>query len=414
MTLVPHDLDAEYHLLGAMMMSHRAIKDAAPIVASSDFYLPQHGALFDLLVKEWEQGQPVDAFVAARGLDKESLDKVGGLEGLTAMMTATPAISSAPRYAKIVASCATRRRVISAAGKVMDLASRCPDASEVLDQAGAAFSDIGGPLSGPPPDLWVVDDFCNQKIVARAPWVIPGMFRQDWRVMVVGAEGQGKSWITRQVGLCAAQGIHPFALSPIPPVRTLLVDLENPADSIMDHCILVNHRARARTKATYEPGRAWLWPRQRGLDLRSRSDRGSFEAVLAHCQPDLVALGPLYKASERQPRETDEQDAAGLQRILDDLRARYHFALLMEHHAPQDQAGKRELRPFGSSLWLRWPEMGLKLLPTDETAHVMKIGRWRGDRVVNSWPDRLERGGPHSDFPWIGYWQNGMPKEGAA
>jgi hypothetical protein len=413
-TLVPHDLDAETHLLGAMMMTARAIADASRIVTAGDFYLMAHGALFSLLVSEWEAGRPVDAFVAARGLDPQTLDDLAGPNGLTVMIARTPSTSSASRYASIIASCATRRRVIAAADRVMKHASENPDASEVLDSAAAAFSGIGGPVTGPPADLWTVDDFCDRPKEARVPWVIPGLFRADWRAVVVGAEGQGKSWATRQVGLCAAQGIHPFAFSDIRPVRTLIVDLENPADSISDHCTVLRNQARLQARARYEPGRAWLWPRQRGIDLRSRADRGTFEAVLAHTQPDLVCLGPLYKAYEGQPRETDEQAAAHVQRILDDLRTRYGFALLMEHHAPHGEHGKRDLRPYGSSLWLRWPELGIKLIAQDEEGSILALKRWRGDRMANAWPDRLERGGPYADWPWVGYWKDGIPQEGAA
>jgi hypothetical protein len=414
MTLVPHDLEAEAHLLGAMLLTARAIADASHIVTPGDFYVTAHGALFSLIVSEWEKGNPVDPFIAARGLDAESLGALHGLNGVTAMMAGTPSTSSAKRYAHIVASCATRRRVIAAANKVMQTAAENTDAAEVLDLAAAAFTDISSPLAGPPSDLWTVDDYCDRPKEARAPWVIPGLFRSDWRAVVVGAEGQGKSWATRQVGMCAAQGIHPFAFSDMRPVRTLIVDLENPADSISDHCIILRDRAKLRVRARYEPGRAWLWPRQRGIDLRSRADRGTFEAVLAHTQPDLVCLGPLYKAYEGQPRESDEQAAAHVQRILDDLRTRYGFALLMEHHAPHGESGRRDLRPYGSSLWLRWPELGIKLIAQDEEGNTLALKRWRGDRVANSWPDRLERGGLCADWPWVGYWRDGIPQEGAA
>ncbi|MBK9178745.1 MAG: site-specific DNA-methyltransferase [Acidimicrobiales bacterium] len=93
-----------------------------------------------------------------------------------------------------------------------------------------------------------------------------------------------------------------------------------------------------------------------------------------------------------------------VQHVLDDLRTRYRFALLVEHHAPKRQAGVRELAPYGSSLWLRWPELGLKLIPTDDTNRVMDVGRWRGDRRQSGWPARLERGTP---WPWVGVWPDG-------
>jgi replicative DNA helicase len=90
---------------------------------------------------------------------------------------------------------------------------------------------------------------------------------------------------------------------------------------------------------------------------------------------------------------------------LDDLRGRYGFALILEHHAPHGPAKDRQMRPFGSSLWLRWPEFGIALRrdPNDKTA--LNVGRWRGDRVKASWPDRLVRG---KTWPWNGRWDDDL------
>ena len=44
---------------------------------------------------------------------------------------------------------------------------------------------------------------------------------QQERVIVVAAEGAGKTTLARQVALMASAGIHPFLRSPMKPVRTL-------------------------------------------------------------------------------------------------------------------------------------------------------------------------------------------------
>src|SRR5690606_19978943 len=110
--------------------------------------------------------------------------------------------------------------------------------------------------------------------------------------------------------------------------------LENPDDAITGSC----RKIRATIdQDDYEPGRAWIWHRPGGFDLRSRALRAEFEANLALVRPDLVCLGPLYKAYQRKANEQDEQASAEVQATLDDLRTRYGFALLLEHHAPQAQ-----------------------------------------------------------------------------
>lgn len=60
----------------------------------------------------------------------------------------------------------------------------------------------------------------------------------------------------------------------------------------------------------------------------------------------------------------------------------------------------REMRPYGSSLFLRWPEIGIGLKPDGEQGDLW-VGRWRGDRLENNWPDKLVRG---QIWPWVGRW----------
>jgi replicative DNA helicase len=204
--------------------------------------------------------------------------------------------------------------------------------------------------------------------------------------------------------MAAAQGIHPLHFEPIEPQRTLIVDLENPDDSILGVCEPIRGQAVARVRGDYDPDRAWLWHEPAGIDLRSRRGRSDLEAVVAHVRPSLVCLGPLYKAYRVTARESDELAASEVMAVFDDLRTRYSFALLLEHHAPKGSGKARELMPYGSSLWLRWPEIGLQLRPKTPDGAVMQVGRWRGDRLENSWPVEIERS---TGWPWRGIWPKG-------
>ena len=61
----------------------------------------------------------------------------------------------------------------------------------------------------------------------------------------------------------------------------------------------------------------------------------------------------------------------------------------------------RPLDPFGSSVWLRWPDIGLTITRQDDGS--LTVGRFRGDRYyVTGIPDRLDRGNP---WPWVGWWK---------
>lgn len=405
---VPHSIAAEESLLGAMLLSRAACETAAAGVSAGDFYKPSHGMIFEAMVRLYEHGQPIDPVTVAEELRQHDLlDAIDGPERLMALLAATPATSSAPRYVKIISDHSVLRKVIMAADEIAAAAYDLPDdVTSVVELAHVRLAEaLAGIGTSEPEDLWVLDDFLDRPMEDRPQWVIPGMLRKGWRCMVVAGEGSGKTVLFRQSGIAAAQGIHPLHFQPIPHIRVLIVDLENPEDSIHDVCQPIRVQAQTVVGDAYDGERAYLWHRPAGIDLRSRRDRMEFEAVIAACRPDLVCLGPIYKAYSVSGNENDEQAAKEVMQCFDDLRTRYNFALLLEHHAPKGSGGKnRDLLPYGSSLWLRWPELGIKLSPLDSEGHTMKVGRWRGDRLENAWPVEIHRGKP---WPWVGVWPDG-------
>lgn len=411
MNQLPWNTDAEEALLGGLMTAARDIDGALAIVTGEDFTPGWRQALFVVLADMRRRGESTTDTT----LVLDEIRKAGApVEPNNVIQTlAEGSPTGLLRLSDTLVRCTVARKVLLAAEElVAEARSGTVDATELLVSAREAFAGIDAPLHpGAQLDgLSTVDEFLTTADTKPAPWVVPGLFRAGWRCLVVAPEGVGKSVASRQVAIAAAQGVHPFTHGTIPAVRTLIVDLENPDDAIAETCRPITDRARA-TSARYDEGRAWLWRRPDGIDLRSRADRAALERVIADCRPDLVALGPLYKAYRTSARESDELAGGEVQAVLDDLRTRYGFALLMEHHAPKSVGSSgRDLVPYGSSLWLRWPELGLKLIPGDGESSPrdsLLVGRFRRDRMRNAWPDRLDRGG-EGRWPWVGYWRNGM------
>ena len=394
---VNYDPAAEAALIGAMIGLSDIVAEVAGTLASSDFWDRRAQAAFMTIVADWRAGRRTDEASLLSGV------RAHGIEDVPWLTHALGQGGAAWRsHVEAIANARVGRDLISAIGDIKQLVETpgIPNA-EVLDQLRARLTVVDVPTNHTPSDLWSLDEFIDQPDHESAAWVVPGLLRRGWRVVVVGTEGGGKSMLFRQVAVLAAQGIHPLGFQPIPPVRVLLIDLENPPDAIARACR--NLRGRFSPEA-YEKNRAWLWHRPGGINLRSRATRSELEAVLTATRPDLVALGPIYKSYRRTGAETDEEAVADVQATLDDLRTRHGFALLLEHHAPQESGGVRKLRPYGSSLWLRWPEIGIAMQP-DPTApkdhRRPTLERWRGDRMSNSWPDRLEQ---DDHWPWRGVW----------
>lgn len=214
-------------------------------------------------------------------------------------------------------------------------------------------------------------------------WLIPDLLEYGDRLIVTGREGRGKSTFLRQFAIQVAAGKFPFGEGETPRRRVLLIDLENPRTLA---------RRKFRTLADgmgLEVERGWLtmlfWPQ--GIDLvRENSiDKELLRAHIRRIEPELVIVGPMYKMSADDLR--DEDASAKLARSLDELRAQFNFALLMESHQPHEVITANEHyrpeRPYGSSLWMRWPEFGMCIEDNGT------LRPWRGARDERDWPGKL-------------------------
>lgn len=223
-------------------------------------------------------------------------------------------------------------------------------------------------------------------------WIIPGLLEKQERVIVVAAEGVGKTMLARQVAICSASGVHPFTFQPMEPITTLMIDLENPERIIQrtSHNIMREAVKMAKTKKVD----AHLYIQPAGLDLTSSRDRAIVESLCQKIKPQLIVMGPLYKAYVDNGTKSSEALAVEVAKFLDKIRDVYGCALWLEHHAPLgSSASSRELRPFGSSVWSRWPEFGISLTP-DPIAldgYVYQVGHFRGARDNRAWPIRMKR-----------------------
>lgn len=402
MTGLPHDANAERAILGACMMSDQTFDTTRPSLTAADFYDAQHQVLWTIYETLRDAGSTIDPV---------TIVDTGKLVGLTmipadvlGIMVDAPSSQVQTRWVEIVLRCAVHRRVF---GVAEDLRIKATDATmgadEILDLAQTLIGEIARPVAGGDvPGLSTIDDLIDRQTV-REPWLIPGLFRRSWRAMLVAPEGAGKSYVGRALAIGAGQGLAPFGGKPFPPIRTLLIDAENPEDVVRETCRPIRDTAHMNAE-DYAEHRTWIWHRPGGMNLRSRANRSELERVIAATQPDLVCAGPMYKLY-RPGKDGDEQAALDVMILFDDLRTRYGFALLLEHHAPKAQGNVRELVPYGTSLWMRWLELGIKLAPSSDYAGSLDVGRFRPDRVPCSWPDRLDRG---TQWPWSGYWANGM------
>jgi len=217
-------------------------------------------------------------------------------------------------------------------------------------------------------------------------YVIDGVLERGERLILTGGEGKGKSSLIRQLGVQAAAGIHPFTLMTMEPVRVLLIDLENPRRHLKTQL----RSLYVKAGADLEPDAFHVESAPAGIDLLLAVWRAwLLDRVVANA-PDLLLIGPLYKLAFGDP--CSEEVARVVAFGLDDVRAKHDLAIVLEAHSPYSSSGgKRPQRPYGASLWSRWPEFGIHLGDDGALSH------WRGPRDERDWPAMLKRGG---EWPW--------------
>lgn len=399
--------DSEECVIGSCLVNRHAAEAALRLLTPEDFGSPHLAAAFGAIAALHDRGSAIDSTTLLAELRRNRTIWDEAQADILHWSVDVPYATHVVAYAETVAHHSAKRKLVRIGA---DLANRAQDPTttpaDLADQTVAQIVELDSPSLAQSPGDLSVDEFLAEPEDTLAPVVIPNLLTLDDRVIIVAPEGVGKSFWLRMLVVLPAWGIHPLTFKPMPAVPTLLVDLENPRALVRSALTDLSGSCRRHCKGERASGSVWLRPG--GLDLRRRADRVAFEDVLRRRRPALVAFGPVYKAYQRRASESDEQVASEVQAIIDDLRTRYGFALIMEHHAPQSNGGLRDLRPFGSSLWLRWPEFGINLKPDkDRKNELLHVGRWRGDRVQVGWPDRLERGSP---WPWVPRWD----KDGSA
>ena len=125
-------------MLGAILLSRDALGSVIEQgLRYDDFYKPAHQHIYDAACAVSQSGGPADTITVADELERLGLlEQCGGVEALHGLQNATPAISNAGHYAKIVQDAAMLRRLIMVSGDITELAySRPENVDDALDEA---------------------------------------------------------------------------------------------------------------------------------------------------------------------------------------------------------------------------------------------------------------------------------------
>ena len=142
--MLPHNLEAEEALLGAIFIDFDGLLKVVDVVTAADFYNPANGAIFEVMIDLFSKKSPIDLVTVADGLEKrDELEKIGGATYLSKIVNAVPTASHITQYANIVHEKKVLRDLIIVANDISALGYKEDDKIEItLDKAEQALFGI--------------------------------------------------------------------------------------------------------------------------------------------------------------------------------------------------------------------------------------------------------------------------------
>jgi len=137
---LPHNLDAEKAVIGAVLGSSDALKIVCEGLKPDDFYRPAYKTIAKVLIDAWLEGWPADVVTVGDQLEREGTPVDRDI--LTDAVIGCPFGSAVSRYVAIVKDRSLRRELINAADDIANAARSCLTAKEGLDQAEKILADV--------------------------------------------------------------------------------------------------------------------------------------------------------------------------------------------------------------------------------------------------------------------------------
>jgi replicative DNA helicase len=117
----PNNLEAETNLLGALLLDKEAVTKVADLIRPEDFYKPQHGDIYEVMIDLYERREPIDILsVSSKLKDTKRLDQIGGTSTLTALAEGVVSASHVLHYAQIIQKKSTLRKLERAAAEIAE------------------------------------------------------------------------------------------------------------------------------------------------------------------------------------------------------------------------------------------------------------------------------------------------------
>ncbi|WP_416354674.1 replicative DNA helicase [Brevundimonas sp.] len=150
---LPHNLEAEQALLGALMFDNAVFERLSDRLRGSHFYEPFHQRLYDAIEDHIRQGLLAEPTILMERFKQDpAFQEFGGLRYLADLVDRAPPAANAPDYARVVYDLALRRDLIRIGGEIIkdapDPETPALDKIEQAEQSLYTLAETGQPSSG--------------------------------------------------------------------------------------------------------------------------------------------------------------------------------------------------------------------------------------------------------------------------
>jgi AAA domain/DnaB-like helicase N terminal domain len=371
---LPHNLDAERAVLGALLLDNSNLEKILGIVSAEDFFLPQHQAIFRAIAELIQSGKQATAVTVLDALER--LDERATAQNLTPVISKVldgAYHAGAVVHGEIVRRKALHRQRIYAAEAIANAADD-PQLGVTEFFAGVeenlnalrVRAGTNGKQNGKPSRPLL------EFLAAEFPppeHLVENIIPRGGTVLIYALPHHLKSWLAAALALAAtAPGQVLGALTVNKPVRTILAQVEDPSSifqwrikqllksASFQRCDPAN--LRVIDTSTFRPGDPQWFE-------RLRHDIEEFGA-------DLLILDVLrriiYPRDVNSPKETAE-----FLEMLEGVRAGTGCAVALIHHANKKELMSLLTGAAGSYNLMGWANVviGFKQKRDEgQTSHV--------------------------------------------
>ncbi|MCA9873936.1 MAG: replicative DNA helicase, partial [Anaerolineales bacterium] len=142
--LPPHSMEAEEALLGSLLIDPDALFEVNNFLRPEAFYRTQNRWIYEAILRLSDRREPVDLITLTEELRRsEQLEEVGGEAYIINLINMVPTAINAPSYGRLVEATSIRRKLVSAASAIANLAyDEKEDINIVIDRAEQTLFSI--------------------------------------------------------------------------------------------------------------------------------------------------------------------------------------------------------------------------------------------------------------------------------